>query len=117
MVFLFGIPIRCLNLSQIPNVSHILLPRKYVLTFIKVHHYKAADGEERHHHVTGEADEAFDLRSFPTLIEALQRVEEHAGFNVEIKYPMRLKVREGVGDGGNVKVIRKGRRREDKRIR
>lgn len=65
----------------------------------QIHHYKAgaeggtATGGHEYHPVTGDPDEHLDLRPFPTLAEALLRVDEHTGFNVELKYPMRLKVR------------------------
>ncbi|VDN59171.1 unnamed protein product [Dracunculus medinensis] len=38
--------------------------------------------------LTAEADEAAENHPFPTLVEALQRVDPSVGFNIEIKYPM-----------------------------
>ena len=38
--------------------------------------------------MTGDDTENADLRPFPMLVEALQRVNSDAGFNIEIKYPM-----------------------------
>uniref|UniRef100_A0A183CPG4 GP-PDE domain-containing protein n=1 Tax=Globodera pallida TaxID=36090 RepID=A0A183CPG4_GLOPA len=68
------------------------------LRLLHVHHYLEAEERDKishpphkHHHLTGEPDEGSDFRSFPTLVEALQRVDEHAGFNVEIKYPMKMR--------------------------
>uniref|UniRef100_A0A183BM61 RNA helicase n=1 Tax=Globodera pallida TaxID=36090 RepID=A0A183BM61_GLOPA len=68
------------------------------LRLLHVHHYleteerdKISHPPHKHHHLTGEPDEGSDFRSFPTLVEALQRVDEHAGFNVEIKYPMKMR--------------------------
>ncbi|KAL3089191.1 hypothetical protein niasHT_021135 [Heterodera trifolii] len=81
---LHKIAVRDLSLSQ--------------LRLLHVHHYKEAENiseigqqQNRGHRLTGEADERDELRSFPTLVEALQRVDEHAGFNVEIKYPMKMR--------------------------
>lgn len=42
--------------------------------------------------LTAEADEAAENHPFPTLVEALQRVDPSVGFNIEIKYPMMQRV-------------------------
>jgi glycerophosphocholine phosphodiesterase GPCPD1 len=41
--------------------------------------------------LTGDPNESPELRPFPTLVETLERVDSHTGFNVELKYPMKLK--------------------------
>ena len=33
-----------------------------------------------------------DLQPFPTLKRCLETVDEHTGFNIEIKYPQMMKV-------------------------
>lgn len=52
------------------------------------HHTSTAPLNEQVTKVTGENDEAEDLRPFPTLVEALQSVSPDVGFNIEIKFPM-----------------------------
>lgn len=43
--------------------------------------------------LVGDIEEAEDLRPFPTLVEAFERVDKDVGFNIEVKYPMMQKVR------------------------
>lgn len=56
---------------------------------MQVEHYQALAHRDMLR-VTGSADEPRDLQPFPTLVDALRRVPVDTGFNVEIKYPMRM---------------------------
>lgn len=42
--------------------------------------------------VTGDYNELPEFRPFPSLVDALNTVNEDTGFNIEIKYPMKMKV-------------------------
>lgn len=48
-----------------------------------------ADALGRRESVTATVE---DWQSFPTLQEALSRVNPHVGFNIEVKYPMQYTV-------------------------
>ena len=37
-------------------------------------------------------EESFENRPFPTLRQCFEQVEPYIGFNVEIKYPQKMKV-------------------------
>lgn len=62
------------------------------LRLLHIHHYKAKELLDAGiHPLTGDPNECAELRPFPTLVETLERVDAHTGFNIEVKYPMRLK--------------------------
>lgn len=42
--------------------------------------------------LTSEMEEEADLCPFPTLIDALHKVDPDVGFNIEVKYPMMQEV-------------------------
>lgn len=42
--------------------------------------------------MTGDYNELPEFRPFPSLVDALNTVNEDTGFNIEIKYPMKMKV-------------------------
>ena len=59
----------------------------------QIHHYKATDLEESGiQPLTGDPNESAELRPFPTLVEAFKGINAHTGFNIELKYPMKMKV-------------------------
>ncbi len=39
-----------------------------------------------------EEEDSFLSQPFPTLRQVLESIDEHTGFNIEIKYPMYFKV-------------------------
>ena len=43
--------------------------------------------------VTSDENENPDDWPFPRLVDVLEKVDHHVGFNVEIKYPMKMAVR------------------------
>uniref|UniRef100_A0A914YYI7 GP-PDE domain-containing protein n=1 Tax=Panagrolaimus superbus TaxID=310955 RepID=A0A914YYI7_9BILA len=69
-------------------VKDLKLDQLRLLHLDHVQHHSNTPLNEQVIKVTGENDEAEDLRPFPTLIEALQNVSTDVGFNVEIKFPM-----------------------------
>lgn len=54
-------------------------------------HYKALINKDKLQ-VTGDGNELPEFRPFPSLVDALKTINEDTGFNIEIKYPMKLKV-------------------------
>ncbi|KAI6183696.1 hypothetical protein M3Y97_00516800 [Aphelenchoides bicaudatus] len=66
------------NQLRLLHLDHVEHDRRSVLNNEGHLHYK----------VTGSHDEAEEHRPFPTLEGAFHFVEEAAGFNIEIKYPM-----------------------------
>jgi glycerophosphocholine phosphodiesterase GPCPD1 len=69
-------------------VKDLKLDQLRLLHLDHVQHHSSTPLNEQITKVTGENDEAEDLRPFPTLVEALQNVSIDVGFNIEIKFPM-----------------------------
>uniref|UniRef100_A0A7E4VA64 GP-PDE domain-containing protein n=1 Tax=Panagrellus redivivus TaxID=6233 RepID=A0A7E4VA64_PANRE len=60
------------------------------LQLLHLDHHKAPENQDKLK-VTGALTETEENHPFPTLIEALKHVDGDTGFNIEIKYPMKMK--------------------------
>lgn len=63
----------------------------YFISKIFFQVYHVAEGREKNPRFFDEDLE--DHQPFPTLQTVLQELEQHVGFNIEIKWTMQLKVR------------------------
>ncbi|WKX96536.1 hypothetical protein Q1695_012736 [Nippostrongylus brasiliensis] len=68
------IPVKDLKLSQ--------------LKLLMLDHVKFPQKKENVKKLVDDVDEQEDFKPFPTLVEALSKVDPDVGFNVEVKYPM-----------------------------
>uniref|UniRef100_A0AC34RJJ2 GP-PDE domain-containing protein n=2 Tax=Panagrolaimus sp. JU765 TaxID=591449 RepID=A0AC34RJJ2_9BILA len=60
------------------------------LRLLHLDHHKAPENRDKLR-VTGDPQEAEELEPFPTLVEALKNVDMDTGFNIEVKYPLKMK--------------------------
>ena len=89
------LPVKELTLAQVRNSKTINLPVKGALMFywliqlqkLRIYHVKESSRVPKL-----EDDDFEDHQPFPTLQHALEHVDPHVGFNVEIKWTMQLKV-------------------------
>ncbi|GMS84356.1 hypothetical protein PENTCL1PPCAC_6531, partial [Pristionchus entomophagus] len=61
------------------------------LQLLKMDHLAHPELQQQQHHVsklTSDTEEEADYLPFPTLIDALHKVDMDAGFNIEVKFPM-----------------------------
>lgn len=64
------------------------------LRLLHLDHHKAKENKDKLR-VTGNTPEDAELEPFPTLIDALKSVNPDTGFNIEVKYPLKM------SDGGH----------------
>lgn len=74
--------------------------------FFQLDHVNFPQKKENVKKLVDEGEEQEDFKPFPTLVEALSKVDPDVGFNVEVKYPMMqsvslLKNTSGEGETSN----------------